>query len=266
MRQVAWNAAIDYQGLWKSAALPLLAGVRRRIGFSSRTVREFGVPMLYTDRVGTSSRHVADQNGELSERAGSKRATAPVNLCIPEPEKASLSSWLQAHGIDRYIVLSPGGGWRSKCWPAARFGSLSHKLRATLSLRCVVNIGPGEEDLATALVAASGDSQPLIYRGNLGQLMALVRGATCIVGGDTGPLHLGVALGAPVVAIFGPTDPARNGPYRGLDNLPVFHDVVLRAPGAHTSHKRHTEPDPAILAIDVDTVFAAVRRVAGAAT
>ena len=264
--QSSWSAAIDYQGLWKSAMLPFFGGVTRRIGFSSATIREFGVPALYTERVKTSKAHVAEQNGELSLRAGAQRGTAPISLQIPKEDQAAACSRLREQGLDRYVVLSPGGGWRSKCWPAERFGALCRKLRESLGLRCVVNIGPGDDDLAPTLVGASGDAAPFVYRGNLGDLMALLRGAACIVGGDTGPLHLAAALGTPAVALFGPTDPARNGPYRGGDTEPSEHkDIVLRAPGVRTTHKRSSQPHPSMLAISVDQVFDAVSRCTGAA-
>src|ERR1700676_2708121 len=75
LRQSSFSAAIDYQGLWKSAMLPFFGAVPKRIGFSSATVREFGVPLLYTERVKTTKAHIAEQNGELSLRAGAQRGT-----------------------------------------------------------------------------------------------------------------------------------------------------------------------------------------------
>jgi heptosyltransferase I len=266
LRQSSWSAAIDYQGLWKSAMLPFFGGVKRRIGFSSATIREFGVPLLYTERVKTSKAHIAGQNGDLSLRAGAQRGVAPVSLHIPEQDQAAVCSMLRAQGLDRYVVLSPGGGWRSKCWPAERFGALCRNLRESRGRRCVVNIGPGDDDLAGAVVAASGDAAPFVYRGSLGELMALLRGAACVVGGDTGPLHLAAALGAPTVALFGPTDPARNGPYRGGGTQPSEHkDIVLRAAGVRTTHERGLQPHPSMLAITVDQVFDAVCRCVGVA-
>ena len=266
IRNVSWSAAIDYQGLWKSALLPVVGGVKRRIGFSSKTIREFGVPVLYSDRVEPATVHIADQNGELSRRAGAHNITAPFQLRISETDKAEVRSYLQRAGIGRYIVLSPGGGWRSKCWPAERFGALAQSLRDSLNLRCVVNIGPGEADLATILRAASGTAEPLFYNPTLGQLMALLCGAACVVGGDTGPLHLGIGLGTPAVALFGPTDPSRNGPYHpGSSSANTFgDDIVLRAPGGSTSHKRHNQIADSMLAIDVESVFEAVGRRLGA--
>jgi heptosyltransferase-1 len=253
IRTKKFSAAIDYQGLWKSAALPFLGGVRRRIGFSSQTIREFGVPILYTDRVQCTAKHIADQNGELSLRAGARNAVAPFTLAVSSIQEAFVLQLLRGFSIDRYVILSPGGGWRSKCWPPDRYGALCEKILERLGLCCVLNHGPGEENLIAAVKAASGNADPVAYNGPLGQLMALLRNAVCIVAGDTGPLHLAVALGTPAVALFGPTDPARNGPYS-------IHDIVLRANHVVTTYVRNEQPHPSMLAIQVDAVFDAVRR------
>ena len=88
--------------------------------------------------------------------------------------------------------------------------------------------------------------------------MAMLRNAAVVVGGDTGPLHLAVALGTPVVGLYGPTNPARNGPYSKKD-------IALRVEGVATTHRRETATHPAILALSVEEVFAAVsRRLEGA--
>jgi heptosyltransferase I len=280
IRASQWQSAIDYQGLWKSAALPFLGGVNRRIGFSSDTIREFGVPILYNQRVKAETIHIADQNGELSRRAGARRRVGHVKLSVSNESVARAREQLTRAGIgDRYVVLSPGGGWRAKCWPPQRFASLCQKIRESFGMRCVVNYGPGEKELVFELRAASGNSEPLLWDTELGPLMALLRSASCIVGGDTGPLHLAIALGTPAVALYGPTDPARNGPYRNpslvtgdpildsgetRDTDPCAGDIVLRAPGSTTSHSRNDVTDPSMFAIQVDSVFEAVRRRIGA--
>ncbi len=262
IRKKQFTAAIDYQGLWKSAALPFLGGVSSRIGFSSQTIREFGVPILYTERVRSAQAHIVDQNGELSQRAGARNGVAPVALAVPSIQEVFVLQLLRGFAIERYVVLSPAGGWRSKCWPPDRYGALGQKIRDTLGMRCVLNYGPGEEDLVSTVKSASGAADPIAYNGSLEPLMSLLRNAACIVGGDTGPLHLAVALGTPAVAIFGPTDPARNGPYRmrSSPNNTAPTDIVLRSPHAVTTYKRGEQADPSILEIDVDTVFDAVRR------
>jgi heptosyltransferase-1 len=272
LRKSVWDAAIDYQGLWKSAALPLFGGVRRRIGFTSHTIREFGVPILYTDSVRAATTHIADQNGELSQRAGARTLAAKFTLNVLAGDEEAVCSQMRGEAIDRYVVLSPGGGWRAKCWPAERFGALCQRIRKSLDLRCVVNFGPGEEGLAAAVRDTSGDGEPYLYNGELGPLMAMLSGARCIVGGDTGPLHLAIALGTPAVALFGPTDPARNGPYHVADSAVMpggsratqGGDIVLRVANSVTSHTRNDQTDPSMLAIDVDSVFDAVCRRIGA--
>jgi heptosyltransferase I len=270
IRAASFDTSIDYQGLWKSATFPFLGGVKRRIGFSAESVREFGVPLLYTDRVHATSAHVADQNGELSERAGAQNSVANFHLDPPFLQDEELPPNLRGEVMKNYVVLSPGGGWRSKCWPPERFGALCKKLFESLSLRCLVNYGPGEEDLATQVRAASGEADPVLFNGELGALMSLLRDAVCVVGGDTGPLHLAVALGTPVVALFGPTDPARNGPYRTTTTSSSAaksfdrqntQDIVLRAPNVVTTHSRQDRTHPSMLEIQVETVLEAVRRI-----
>lgn len=258
IRKRKFTTAVDYQGLWKSAALPFLGRVPRRIGFSSHAVREFGVPLLYTDRVRASSAHVADQNGKLSARADARNGIAPFQLSIPSLQEAFALQLLRSFSVERYAVLSPAGGWRSKCWLPERYGALCQQIYANLGLRCILNQGPGDEACIAAVKAASGDAAPIACNSSLHQLMVFLRNALCVVAGDTGPLHLAVALGTPVVALFGPTDPARNGPHRS--QCDSVKDIVLRSPHAVTTYKRRDEPDPSLLELDVATVFDAVRR------
>jgi heptosyltransferase-1 len=303
IRKEKFAIAIDYQGLWKSAALPLLGGIPRRIGFSSQTIREWGVPILYTDRVRCETTHIAEQNGELSQRAGADSKVAPFTLQSSAQDEAVVRQLLQDCGVGRYVLLSPGGGWRSKCWPPERFGQLALHIRDSLNLKCVLNYGPGEDHLVESIKASSGNAEPIAYSGTVEKLMAVARNATCIVGGDTGPLHLAVALGTPSVSIYGPTDPQRNGPYPTFaspDLLDAEHvapqlveaqaasrtssaqqisltaaesnrdadanstrNIVLRVPNAVRNHSRIDETDPAILKISVPEVFAAVHQLIG---
>lgn len=259
LRQHRFDTAIDYQGLWKSAAIPFLARVPERIGFSSATIREAGVPLLYSKRVKINgAAHVAEQNGELSLQAGALMATSSVSLEIPDDDHRVVRARLLAENVVDYIVLSPGGGWRSKCWPGERFGQLAKQILREFGMRCVINVAPGEEDLADAVLRSAEGAQPVSFIGSLGQLMALLKNATAIVAGDTGPLHLADALGTCVVAIFGPTDPARNGPYR-------HSGVVLRWEGATTSYKRGDTADDSLLHISVDQVMDALRGLRSAA-
>src|SRR5438552_405608 len=185
IRRGHFSTAIDYQGLWKSAALPFLARVPRRIGFSSSGVREAGVPLLYTDRVDIRATHVADKNGELSMVAGAVKPVGKFMLAIPDEARANVANLLRKEGIQKYAVLSPGGGWVSKCWPPERCGELAQRLFSELGMRSVINYGPGEEGLAKRIVDAAGPSAAVSYSGSFGEWMASLRGADCVVAGDT---------------------------------------------------------------------------------
>jgi heptosyltransferase-1 len=275
IRGARFTCAIDYQGLWKSAGLPFLAGVARRVGFSGETIREWGVPVLYTERVRCARTHIAEQNGELSVRAGAKCFAADFSLRVAEEDAIFVAETLRAAGVGDggYVLLSPGGGWRSKCWPAKRFGELAREIYRGMGLPCVVNYGPGEEWLVEEVKRSAGDASPVGFRGEMGKLTAAARGALCMVGGDTGPLHLAVALGTASVSVYGPTDPARNGPYPGFvlkdgcggeDGLVGAEgsrnrNTVFRVATAVRDHSRVDETDAAMLKISVEDVFGAVR-------
>ena len=118
----------------------------------------------------------------------------------------------------------------------------------------MVSFGPGERELADQVVGAAGDSRPVLLEMNIPQLMAVLRRAKFFVAGDTGPLHLASALGTPVVGLFGPTDPARNGPY-GAEDI-----VVRNARPEETTYERGTSHSAAMLSITVQQVMEAVER------
>ena len=147
-------------------------------------------------------------------------------------------------------MVTPGAGWGAKQWPPERFGEVARALAAH-NLRTLVNTAPGEEALAQRVVEASGGTAFSITC-TIGQLIALTRRARIFIGGDTGPLHLAAALGIPVVAIFGPTDPARTGPYG-------TQAIALRSPESETTFSHHREPEQGLLKITAEEVIAAAR-------
>ena len=161
---------------------------------------------------------------------------------------------LQNRGVTDFYVLNPGGGWLSKCWPAERYGELHRKLAQRHGWHGVVTVGPGEENLAHDLIHAAGNEPPVEIPLALGPLMALLRRAKFMVSADTGPLHLASALGTPVVGLFGPTDPARNGPFSPGD-------ISVRNPRhSITTYARGASYSPAMLSITVDQVVDAIER------
>jgi heptosyltransferase-1 len=256
LRGARYSCAVDFQGLYRSAALTGFSGARRRIGRDRTAAREPGAACFYTERVRPVGRHIAEMNLSLAARAGAKPLTAmEFPLRVPDAERAQVQEKLAREGIADYVVVSPGGGWRSKLWPAERYGALCAELWRRHGLRAVVNAGPGEQGLADGVKAAAGPAKPVAMCPSLTGLAALVAGARLVVGADTGPVHLAAALRTPVVALFGPTDAARNGP------LPRGRVVQNSAPEeiehARGNYQHRGEDSPAMLSIAVEQVVAA---------
>lgn len=254
LRERRYTCAIDIQGLYKSALLTRISGAPRRIGFTREFVRESGAAALYTERVAPREPHMVGQNMELVVAAGAKPIPAQFPLSIPPDAMQEVDALLKNSGATQFAVFSPGGGWRSKCWPAERFGEVAARVTREFGLQCLVNAGPGEEELAKSAVKSSGGTLKELAAIPLDQLMALLRRASLVVAADSGPLHLAVALGTPVVGLFGPTSPARNGPY-------CPDDIVVRnASAAETTYKRRDAYSPAMLSITIEQVLDAIGR------
>jgi heptosyltransferase-1 len=167
----------------------------------------------------------------------------------PAAERA-IAEKLKSQGMHSFVVVNPGAGWGAKCWPAERYGEVACAL-AVHGLRAIVNFGPGEEPLARDVEhAANGAAIALSM--SVGELMALCRRARICIGGDTGPIHLAAALGVPVVALFGPTDPGRNRPYSRSA-------IVLRSEASRTTTSHEKQPEEGLLQITAAEVVAAAR-------
>jgi heptosyltransferase-1 len=254
LRQARFDAAVDLQGAVKSAFLMRLAGARVRFGFSRPIESPAG--LVYTRRVVARGRHIAEQNVSLAvAAAASAGIAADPAYEFPLPSDAKFDAWaqteLQQRRIGKFLMMTPGAGWGAKCWPAERFGAVARALAAD-GLATVVNYGPGEKKLADAVVSAGGGAAQSIAC-SISELSALTRQARLFVGGDTGPTHLAAALGIPVVGIYGPTDPARNGPMGART-------TVLRSEHSVTSHARRKEAEAGLLEISAEQAIDAARR------
>ena len=266
LRAANYTCAVDFQGLYKSALPAFASGAPRRIGFPSTYAREGFVSFLYTDRINPRGAHKVDHNLTLAEAAGADaRPSSPRFPLTPRPEdEKQVTQELARNNIADFYVLNPGGGWRSKCWPPERFGELHHRLAVQHGWRAVISFGPGEEKLAQELISAAGSRPPIAIPLGLGPLMALLRRAKFVVSADTGPVHLASALGTPVVGLYGPTDPARNGPYAGPNQI---QSIVIRNPGkSETTYRRGASYSSPMLSITVDQVADAVARLVSAKT
>lgn len=252
LRAANYSCAMDFQALYKSALLPFWARVPRRIGFKSSYAREGLAALLYTERLNPRGAHKVEHNLTLVETAGARSGVARFPLVIRAEDNETVLRELTRHGLREFFVLNPGGGWRSKCWPAERYGELHRQLYETRGWRGVLTYGPGEDDLAERAKQAAGNSPIAPIGLKLGPLLALLRRAKFVVSADTGPLHLASALGTPTVGLFGPTDPSRNGPYSPSD-------VSVRNPGVSvTTYQRGKDFDRSMLSITPAQAIAAI--------
>jgi heptosyltransferase-1 len=250
LQEERYDLCVDMQGLFRSAVVGRLAGAATFVG--SARPREVPARWLYTRSIPTQAAHVIDRGCELLGSAiGEPLAAATVPLPFDDAAERWCDGVLASALPDpsqRFVVVAPTAGWGAKCWPAQKFGAVAAAL-AEAGYVVLVNASEDDDPIAATVVEASG-GRALAVGCSLVQLIALLRRAAAMVAGDTGPLHLAAALGRPVVALFGPTDPARTGPYGSCSR-------VLRHASSREDHRRHSTPEAGLLQITVEEVTAA---------
>jgi heptosyltransferase-1 len=242
LREAHYDVCVDLQGAVRSAAIARWARAKRLIG--EYAPREWAARWLFGERVKTQGVHVIEQAIEVMNAVTGEALPVRAPM-LPVDEEAER----RAEAIATpFVLLHPGAGWGAKRWPAERYGAVAAELRA-MGYAVLVNAGPGEEPLASEVVMQSEGAAEAL-RTSIAELIAVTRRAALVIGGDTGPLHLASALGRPVVGIYGPTDPARNGPFGGRFE-------VLRHPESRRDHSRRAAPEAGLLTIAPDAVMQA---------
>lgn len=240
LRQHRFDCAVDFQGLIQSALAARLSRARRVIGFGRALLREPLAALFYHDRVQSPAAHVVDRYLDLAAAAGAAQRLIQFPL-PPGREEGRLPQ-------DRFLLASPFAGWGSKQWPLEHWLALAELIHAELQLPLVFNVSPAQ-------AAAFGTHKGIhLHVSSISGLIYATRRAAAVIGVDSGPMHLAAALDRPGVAIYGPTDPQRNGPYSRRIR-------VLRDPAARTSYARAAEPDPSMRAISPRQVLDALREV-----
>jgi heptosyltransferase I len=242
-----YDICIDLQGAVRSALTGRLAGAPRMIGEDHP--REWAARYFFGERIPTQGVHVIEQATEVCSAALGE-PLSPILPRLPVDREAELwaEQVLGDSGRERVVLLSPGAGWGAKRWPADRYGAVASALHAQ-GYTVLVNSGPEEQPIADEVVRASAGAA-LAPEFTLERLIAITRRVCLVIAGDTGPLHLACALGKPVVGIYGPTDPARNGPF----GVPFR---VLRHPESKRDHTRHERPEAGLLTITPQQVVEA---------
>jgi lipopolysaccharide heptosyltransferase I len=261
LRRARYDAAIDLQGLLKSAIVARASGAARVVGFARRYAREGLATLFYTDvydpgRGGIydprETRHVVDINLGILGPLGIAAGAAEFPIDRVDSAAARRASELTG---GRYALLNPGAAWPNKRWPPDRFGRLASEIRRRWQRSSIVLWGPGERPLAEEVAAQSSGTAFPSEATTIADVVALARGADVMVSGDTGPTHIASAVGTPLVGLYGPTRPARNGPMAAADQT-VSRDAVCRC-----HHLRRCKLDRmCLLDIEVADVVSAVER------
>jgi heptosyltransferase-1 len=252
LREQKYDYIVDVQGTVRSAVIGWLAGAQDFTG--PQSPRESPAKILYRRKASPQRPHMVEQAAEiLSAALQEKIVPAAVDFMRDPEAEVWCDALLSFYAGKKIAVIAPGAGWGAKRWPAERYGALA----AALDGRgCAVFINAGvnkqEQKLAADVVAASGNRAQTVST-TLEQMIALLRRTALFAGGDTGPLHLAAALHCNVLGIYGPTDPARNGPW-------ATRSIVLRHAESRRDHARHEAPEAGLLQITVEEAIAAADR------
>ena len=258
LRKFSYEAALDFQGLWKSATIAKLSKATRSYGFSKQNRREPASRFLLTKTFETPRKiHVIRKNLTLAEKA--------LNIPVPtenfefpiftdDSHKAEAAEIVAETG-ENFAILNPAGGWVTKLWHAEKFGALADKIWEENGLVSIVTTAPSETALARAVLQNSKSGKARAAQMSLKGFYELAKRAKIYVGGDTGPTHLAVAANAPVVGIFGPTEWWRNGSPNPMDICVEREDINCRV----DCHRRNCS-NWICMDISVETVANAVQK------
>jgi heptosyltransferase-1 len=245
LREQQYDLAIDLQGAVRSALIGRASGAEL---VGEAEPRERPSRWFFTRKVATRGVHVIEQAAEVVSGAIGD-SLQPILPPLPHDAEAEARICAMLPYTKPLVMLHPGAGWGAKRWPAERYGAVGAAL-VRRGYQVVVNRAPGEEALAAAVAQSSAGAVRDVPTG-VAELIAMTRRSVLVIGGDTGPAHLACALGKPVVGIYGPTDPARNGPW----GVPFR---VLRHPESRRDHSRRSAPEAGLLTIEPEEVLDAV--------
>jgi lipopolysaccharide heptosyltransferase II len=221
LRAGKFDVVLDQQGLFRSGLFSWLSRAPVRVG--DRDARE-GAWWFYTQRVGlpADAIHARERYAALAAVLGAGPAPRQ-DLDVTEAERAAARALLENAGFagGALVAVCPGARWESKLYPPRQFAAaLDEMAGAGISQPVLV----GGEDSAAAcaeILAACARARPIDLSGKTGlrELAALLGEAELMLTCDSGPMHMAAAQGTPTLAVFGPTDPARTGPYGQLESV-----------------------------------------------
>jgi len=244
LRQRRFDLIIDLQGLFRSGFLAAVCGARYRIG--PRDAREFAW-VFYNHRIPKCdpNLHAAARNYVVADMLGFANGSLDFSIALADDDRQEAASLLAQAGLPAdgpYVVLVPATRWETKCWPAERYGRLADAIRKKHGLTSILVGGTSDIDAGQQSVDASnGAAHNLCGKTTLRQLAALIDRAALVVTADSTPMHIAAAHGRPLVALFGPTNPNRTGPYGRADDVlrlkldcsPCYLRKISQCPNQH---------------------------------
>ncbi len=257
LRSLNFDLAIDLQGLFRSGFLTFVSGAEVRLGFSRANSRELS-RLFLNQRVtpGEEDRHVIDKNLSLLRPLGIEVKKKEFIIPVSHENREYITNFLREKGItssDLLIALHPGASWPSKLWPEERWAELVDRLIEELKVKAILLWGAGDKN-SIDRIAKITENRPIIScKTNLKELACLISKCRLFIGGETGPLHIACALNIPTVALIGPTDSVRNGPY-GEGHTVIEKDLPCRGCWRHKCKRLDC-----MKLITVDEVFSAVK-------
>jgi len=257
VRERKYDLTIDFQGLLKSAVIARLSGAKVRWGFAKDELRESASRFVYTDTVEIPAKtHIIRKNILLAAAAcpfAFDDSLIEYPISTGDAHAAEAKEIIDRVGPD-FAILNPAGGWVTKLWHVEKFGLLADAIMHETGMRSVIVTGPNEADLARRAALSSKSDAIIPAEPTLKGFYELARRARLYVGGDTGPTHIAIAAGAPVVALFGPTECWRNGSLGRNDVVVERSDISCRV----DCHRRECS-NWICMNSDVDAVMGAVR-------
>ena len=256
LRKQKFDIAIDFQGLIKSGIVAKLSGAKTRWGFSRKNLREPASRLFLNKTVKIiETASVIEKNLRLADAVLGPFAniTEPEFPIFTEVEHRLDAAAIATQVGGDFAILNPGGGWVTKLWHAEKFGQLADRIWEEHGIVPIIATGPAEKEIAAKVLEASRCGKAIATEPSLKGFYELAKRARVYVGGDTGPTHLAVAAGTPVVGIFGPTEWWRNGSPNPSDICVERNDIGWRI----DCHRR-TCSNWICMDISVDTVAEAV--------
>lgn len=258
LRKDKFDIAIDLQGLVKSGVISYLSGAKTIIGFDSKNCREF-LNTLFTNKKVSPEKgdiHIVDKNISLLRPLGFKKINKEfyINPALEGGKFTDEFLLKNRTSAKHLIAINPGAGWKTKEWGIKNYAELGDRIISEFGVDVIITWGPGEEEMAKAVMDSMSHIPIIAPPTAIGQLAALLKKCELFIGGDTGPLHIAAAMKTPTIGIYGPSDPLRNGPYG--DNHIVIHKKIE----CSGCYKRNCDTVKCMKAISVNDVLSVVKK------